>query len=168
MACVFFLCQPQTPGAKRPDTLTVKSLTDWKDGKEMLIKHAGLQCHLCSEAKLSEFVRVYRTPIHRCNHILTTESQKVVQKYCAVLLSIIRCIELCARQGIALVGHRDDSMTFDFNQGNFRAVLSFRREVDEFLDSHLKYCHATMISKTVENELLITLYGRLHCSAADI
>ena len=46
----------------------------------MLSKHAGLQYHLCSEAKLSEFLRVYRTPSRRSNHMLTTELQKVVQK----------------------------------------------------------------------------------------
>ena len=47
-------------------------------------------------------------------------------------------------------------MTFDFNQENFKAVVLFRREVDEVLDSHLKYCakNATMISKTVQNEFL--------------
>ena len=46
-----------------------------------------------------------------------------------MLLSIIRCIELHARQGIVL-GHRDHSMKFDFNQmvplsiySNIQAVL---------------------------------------------
>ena len=73
-----------------------------------------------------------------------------------MLLSVIRCIELYARQGIALGSQRDDLMTFDFNQENFKAVVLFRREVDEVLDIHLKYCakNATMISKTVQNEFL--------------
>ena len=73
VACVFFPCQPQNPDAKRADTLTVKPLTDWKYGKEMLSKHAGIQDHLCSEAKLSEFLRAYRTPSRHSNHMLTTE-----------------------------------------------------------------------------------------------
>ena len=156
LACVLFPTAPTNPGARRAETLLEKPFTDRKAGKESLSLHADLQYHISSEAKLSEFIRVYKNPSARVDQILSTEAQQTVARNRKVLLSIVKCIELCARQGIALRGHRDDSTSTDLNQGNFRAVIQFRREVDQCLNSHLQSCprNAIMISKTVQNELL--------------
>ena len=46
---------------------------------------------------------------------------------------IIRVVEFCGRQGIALRGHRDDGDIFnrDFNQGNFKELpLHGRKQQD--------------------------------------
>ena len=89
---------------------------------------------------------------------LTDESQKLVTRNRSVLTSIIKCLEMCGRQGIALRGHRDDSTSDDINKGKFRAVVDFRIEsgdivLKEFLE---KQCgkNATYLSKTSQNELL--------------
>ena len=75
----------------------------------------------------------------RVDQYMTLESDKRIAKNCAFLKSIISCLELCGRQGIALRGHRDDSCSEEPNQGNFKALVQFRIDAgDVDLDSHLK------------------------------
>ena len=74
---------------------------------------------------------------------------------------------MCARQNIALRGHRDDGNLLDDNNafdtsvarkdGNFRALLKFRVDSgDDVLRQHLESAasNATYISKTTQNELI--------------
>jgi len=140
----------------RAQLLITKPLTNWKDAREDFIKHASLAYHVQAEAKLNEFVRVYNQPGGRLDNLLTTEAQMTAQRNRSVLTSIAKCVEWCARQGIALRGHRDDSTSTYLNQGNFRALVSFRAETDQVLDNHLKCAdkNATYVSKTVQNDLL--------------
>ena len=55
-----------------------------------------------------------------------------------VLTSIIKCLEMCGRQGIALGGHRDDSTSDDISKGKFRALVDFRIVTSETLFILLK------------------------------
>ena len=73
-----------------------------------------------------------------------------------VLKSVLKCLTLCARQGLALRGHRDDSTSEALNKRKFLAVVEFRRELDARLDEHLRSGprNSTMISKTVQNDLM--------------
>ena len=43
-----------------------------------------------------------------------------------ILMSIIKCLEFCGRQGLGLRGHRDDNITSSFSNGNFKELLEFR------------------------------------------
>ena len=63
---------------------------------------------------------------------------------------------LCARQGIPLRGHRDESTSDTLNKGNFQAVVAFRGELDQRLDDHLQHGkrNVTMVPKTIQNDLL--------------
>jgi len=52
------------------------------------------------------------------------------------LESIIRCLELCGRHGIALRGHRDDGILLEdteesTNMGNFKALIKLVSLTDE-------------------------------------
>ena len=64
---------------------------------------------------------------------------------------MLKCLEFCGRQGIALRGH-------SFNKGNFKALLALRVNAgDKVLEHHLETCarNATYTSKTTQNELLL-------------
>lgn len=68
---------------------------------------------------------------------------------------LLKCLELCGRQGIALRGHRDDSTS---DKGKFRAMVDFRVEsgdivLKEFVEKHCAK-NATYLSKTTQNDLL--------------
>jgi len=70
---------------------------------------------------------------------------------------MIKCNELCRRQGIGLRSHRDDAKSEALNQGNFRALLKLHADAgDKELSEHLETCDCTdtYISKTSQNELL--------------
>lgn len=156
LPCVLFPVSPQNPGAKRSQLLITKPLTNWKNAKEDLTAHGSLIYHLQSAARLDEFLRVFRQPAARIENVLPVQAQAIAKRNQAVLVSVAKCLELCARQGIALRGHRDDSTSTALNQGNFRALVTFRSETDAVLADHLQNApkNATYISKTVQNDLL--------------
>ena len=79
------------------------------------------------------------------------------------LVLIIDTLLTCARQNIALRGHRDDGPVDStgeepmHNDGNFRALLRLRvRAGDTALKEHLVSCkhNASLVSKTIQNELI--------------
>ena len=87
---------------------------------------------------------------------MSLECAQQVGRNCQFLKSIISCLEFCGRQGIALRGHKDDSTSDDFNQGNFKALVQLRIHAgDSVLELHLASCskRATYMSKTSQNEL---------------
>ncbi|XP_011687075.1 PREDICTED: 52 kDa repressor of the inhibitor of the protein kinase-like [Wasmannia auropunctata] len=75
---------------------------------------------------------------------------------------IIETILFCGRQNIPLRGHRNDGkLTIRekplINEGNFRALLTFRATAgNETLKKHLEntFSRATYISKTTQNEII--------------
>ena len=78
-----------------------------------------------------------------------------------ILCSIVDCIITCAKQGIPLRGHRDDSKDVadnpESNHGNFLELLWFRaRGGDVTLKRHLESAakNALYTSKTIQNELI--------------
>ena len=74
-----------------------------------------------------------------------------------MLCSIIKCLELCERQSIALLGDRADG-TYDLEQrGKMKTDLYFGiNSDDEFLRDYLQSCrkNAMYISSTSQNYLL--------------
>ena len=98
-------------------------------------------------------------PAGRIENVLTIEAQATVRRNRSILISIAKCIKFCARQGIALRGHRDDSTSPALNQGNFRALIAFRAETDAVLASHPKTVdkNATFVSKTLQIRSLVFL-----------
>ena len=72
------------------------------------------------------------------------------------IYSIIKCLEVCGRQGISLRGHRDDETSDSANKGNFKALIDIRIDAgDTILEERLKNGpgNATYISKTSQNNL---------------
>ena len=158
LACVLFPTSGAHEGVSRAQYLVTKPYQNWKDGKADLMAHAHLHYHLGAEARLRAFVSTMENPSLRVDLVVADESQKLVKRNRSVLTSIIKCLEMCGRQGIALRGHRDDSTSDDVNKGKFRALVDFRIEsgdtvLKDFLE---KQCakNATYMSKTSQNDLL--------------
>jgi len=81
------------------------------------------------------------------------------------LTPIIKTIIFCGRNNLALREHRDDGLNPETaiigNEGVFIRLLAFRVDSgDQILAEHLKTSNknATMISKTIQNELINILH----------
>ena len=110
--------------------------SSWKDA--LLRAHGSLTYHLDSEAKMKAFLSSTEHPHQRIDLAMTTAEQERVRRNRAVMLSIVKCLELCGRQGIAVRGHRDDSTSDELNQGKFKAIVDFRIESgDQVLKEHV-------------------------------
>ena len=74
--------------------------------------------------------------------ILHAIGKDIVEMNRRFLTSIVKCLEFCGRQGLALRGHKDD------------ATVAEKR--DQVLQEHLEICSkkALYISKTTQNKLL--------------
>ena len=83
-----------------------------------------------------------------------------IQSNKTVLPLIVDAVMLCAKQQIALRGHRDDNIDFAEapaqNEGNFIAILSLLAESSPELKRHLISgpANARSTSKTVQNEII--------------
>ena len=77
-------------------------------------------------AKKSAFIDTYLKPDEGIDNVMNKLVKDTIQRNRQFLTSIIKCIELCGRNGMALRGHRDDATTLDkSHQGNFKNLLDF-------------------------------------------
>ena len=155
LSCMLFPVEQRTSG--RALNLVTRPLVNWKDAVIDLTTHSHLEYHLTSEAKMDAFLHTMIYLSKRVDMSLSTAMQERVKTNRAVLTSIVKCVELCGRQGIALRGHRDDNTSTLLSQGKFKAVVNFRVDSgDEVLREHLESYSSreTYISKTTQNDLL--------------
>jgi hypothetical protein len=155
LPCVLF---PSPSAHGTPNLLVKQPYTNWKDAKEDLRVHSVCHYHKDAQAKMDEFVSTMNNPARRIDISMSSNAVDQTTKNRLFLISILKCIELCGRQGIALRGHRDDSTADDHaNKGNFNALLQLRVDAgDRNLQQHLETAqrNATYISKTAQNDLL--------------
>ena len=141
LPCVLFPASAAHTGAKRAKILLEEPMTNWKDALSDLRSHGSLSYHLDAAAKMKAFLSTSEHPDKRIDMTMTAAARARVEKNRRVLISIVKCLELCGRQGIALRGHRDDSTSDEVNQGKFKAIVDFRIEAgDEVLKEHLQVC----------------------------
>ncbi len=148
-----FVLFPITPSrASRAQKLISSPYQNWKDAKSDLKAHGHLEYHRDSMALMNGFLAMMKKPSLTIENRLSSENQKQVEKNLQFLISIVKCLEFCGRQGIALRGHRDDSTSNALNQGNSKLCDAG----DTALKHHLETCarSATYISKTSQNALL--------------
>ena len=91
--------------------------------------------------------------------VMDETSQKQVMKNKAAIKSIAQTVYFLEKQGLPLIGHRDESKHFKehMNCGNFQELLEFRCETrDKNLSAHFESCdgNATYRSKIIQNELI--------------
>ena len=92
----------------------------------------------------------------------------------SILTAIIKSIEFCGRNGIAIRSHRDDgalnSNDISKKSGNLRSLMNFRIHAgDNILENHLNGCSktATYISKATQNELLLCIKDFIQSKVVD-
>ena len=84
----------------------------------------------------------------------------MIEKNRMKLCPIVSCIITCARQNVALRGHRDDAHHYiendDLNPGNFIMFLKYGAYCGNIMDLLFKDCPAnkTYRSKTIQNDIL--------------
>ena len=109
---------------------------------------------------MDAFIEMMKNPARTVENQLSSIQETQIKKNRQFLISIIKCLEFCGRQGIGIRGHRDDSTSDSLNQGNFKALLNFRTDAgDSHLGEHLETCarNATYISKTSQKELFLCM-----------
>ena len=133
-------------------------LVNWKNALADLRAHENLGYHLDSMARLLAFRHSMEHPAQRVDQTMSESSRIRVQQNREILISIVKSLELCGRQGLALRGHRDDATNVDLlNKGKLKAIIDFRVDAgDTVLGRHLVSTrrNATYISKTSQNDLL--------------
>ena len=154
LPCVLF---PDT-SHRRPNKLISEPYQNWKDAVEDLRQHSACDYHSCSMAKLNAFTCSHTNPSSRVDVAIADANSDQVLRNRQVLTSIIKCLELCGRQGIALRPHRDD--TSSLSKGNFQALLQLRIDAgDEILQNHVTTCarNAMYTSSVSQNDLLLCI-----------
>ena len=138
--CLAFVPFPVT-AHRRARKLISEPYQNWKDALDDLKNHATLDYHITSMTKMRNFKLTYEDPSKRIEFKLTEDKSKVFTRNRNVLLSVLKCLELCGRQGLALRGHRDDEASSALNKGNFKALINFRADAgDMVLQHHLQLC----------------------------
>ena len=151
LCCVLFP-MPAHHGQKARYLITTP-YRNWKDARSYFAKHINHEYHRDSKTKMDDFMKMMSNPLLIIQNRLSQEAEKQIEKNRIFLTAIIKCTELCGRQGIGLRGHRDDAESEALNQGNFKALLKLRVDVgDKELRDHLETCdrnatHLQNISK---------------------
>jgi hypothetical protein len=148
---------------QRANLLISMPYRNWKDSRANFVKHVNHEYHRDSKTKIDEFLKLMNgDPSLIIQNRLSLELERQIAKNRIFLTSVIKCIELCGRQGIGIRGHRDDSPAHSNsdNQGNFKALIDLRIDAgDTELREHLESCNriAKYMSKTCQNELLLCI-----------
>ena len=123
--------------------------------------HARKDHHLTAMTRMEEFLGQYENPSHTIHTLLDSEAKRMMESNQKVIESLLKIVMLCGKQGLALCGHRDDSIDWEdkepsSNDGNFIQLVRFRAETDPILASHLSKSprNARYTSKNIQNELV--------------
>ena len=125
LACVLFPTSAHQ--GSRAKILITQPYRNWKDTREDLKNLSVLEYHKDSMEKMHSFLSCFKNPTTRIDQSITQTSAAVVSRNRQYIASILRAIEYCGRQGIALRGHRDDGPLFDeasSNRGNFEELIT--------------------------------------------
>ena len=88
--------------------------------------------------RLNEFMRTMNNPVKGIGVTISVKNKEEFEENREILMSIIKCLEICGRQGIGLRGHTDDNTPSGFNNGKFKELLEFRANSgDNTLRKHL-------------------------------
>ena len=115
-----------------PGVLVRRPLTSFAKALELLRKHTAKDYHKTAVVRADEFLKVMSNQQPDIRHRITQTLSDRVEKNRHVLASILRIVEFCGRQNIALRGHRDNATDLErdslapVNHGNFWALMNFR------------------------------------------
>lgn len=146
-------------------TFITTPFVNYRKATELLNRHGNNEYHLLSAEKSSTFIDNYSSS-KSVKTILNKKSMAIINKNKKRLVPIVKSIIFCGHNNLPLRGHRDDGQleinsAITGDQGVFRSLLAFRLDSgDEILHEHLENCkkNATMISKTVQNEIIEVIH----------
>ena len=124
--------------------------------KGKLEMHSKLQYHRDALVRAQALVSTIENPDRSIENLVSQEARQKYDSNLHILSSIVEAILFCARQNIALRGHRDDMSSSAHNKGKFIALLHLLSKFDDTLRHHLEFGkrNALYTSKNVQNELL--------------
>ena len=155
-------------GNQKLSALVIKPLTKYHrlfGNGGNVSTHENTEYHKTAVVQAAEFRHKMKSGMDILKHIDQSRNDEAVHNR-SILMQIIKTVLFCGRHNLPLRGDRDDGplkvgsdgqFQTDFNEGNFRALLSFRVDSgDKILEAHLKSASrtATYISKTTQNELI--------------
>ena len=73
--------------------------------------------------RLNEPTRTRNSPEKGIDVTISGKSEVKFEENREILMSIIKSLEFCGRQGIGFRGHKDDNTTSSFNNGKFKELL---------------------------------------------
>lgn len=126
-------------------------------GKEgSLQSHEHSVAHRDAMMQASIFRSALENPTKTIPAVVSKANQALFERNLHILNSIVETVLLCARQTIALRGHRDDLSGDSANKGNFLAILTLLARHDPLLKRHLEEAprNATLTSKGTQNEVI--------------
>lgn len=138
-----------------------RKFDNWKKAKEAFKKHESTQYHRSCLLDIKNFEKVKEKAVEPIINQIDQARNDAVAKNRSVLKPIIDAVILCGRQELALRGHRDsgnislENECSESNEGNFRAILTYRSQGDQELKQFLngpgkiKY-----LSPKVQNEII--------------
>lgn len=150
LTCVFI---PDTEH-RRPYLLVNDPYRNWKDTHTDLKSHTCNEYHINSRSKLTAFKTTFCNSSTRIDVSVDECNTDRIKKNRDILKSILKCIELCGRQGFALRGHRGDDTSTVLNKGNFKALVNFRADAgDSVLMGLIHLKHPIMTFLNVSNSI---------------
>lgn len=164
-------------------TLVKEPLKKFKKATEELKYHESTKYHKFSVEKAVLFMKTMEnnTATKNIAVVLDKKKAELIEGNRKRLRPIIKTIIFCARNNLPLRGHRDDGY-YDVSSdkqeqdlltgrmGVFRSLLAFRIDSgDDDLKSHLSSANrnSTMISKTIQNEVVGCISDVLRCDIVE-
>lgn len=144
-----------------PTSLVTQPFCNWKHAISIFNNHQNNEYHKFSKLKAVEFSKIIDQKQNDVIVQMHKRNEKEIKNNREVLKTIIKTIELCGRQGLALRGGHDfgelSLNTPIKNDGNFRSLLRYRIESgDNLLLNHIQNCNknASYISANVQNDIV--------------
>ncbi|KAJ8915305.1 hypothetical protein NQ315_014813 [Exocentrus adspersus] len=163
--CVLFYNQEEAGkgmnSRTRPISLVTQPFDKWKDAVELFNVHQNNRYHTFSALKAIEFLKIFDQKQNDVFVQLHKRNESEIKRNREILKVVIKTVELCGRQGLALRGgHDSGNLELDtpvHNDGNFRSLLRYRiQNGDNLFLNHIQNCgkNATYISADIQNEIV--------------
>ena len=103
---------------------------------EKIKEHEILAYHATAMLKAKDFINSYEDTTTKVDY--DPEKEKRYENNFHVLKRVIREVKVCAKQGLVLREHSDNSTDEFSRDGNFIAILKSFAEIDTVLHDHLE------------------------------
>ena len=151
-----YVCRIFAVSAKKSDAFTHTGFRDWKHATGQngsLAKHDGSYTHKQAMLSWAEYVKNTEKNTSIGDRLDSTRRQQI-QENRTYLKTIAEIILLCARQDLALRGHRESIESS--NRGNFLEILELVADHDTVVKDKLKIGprNAVYTSPNIQNSLI--------------